>query len=403
MAAAQVTYVRENSAFYRDRLSPDAGTTPFANLEEFASIVSPVTKAELVAAQSADPPYGPLLAVAPRELVRNWIYPAGQVLALSAHDQDTQEQMYADGLACTGLTADDIVDITFQYGWVAAGTIWDAGAQRLGATVVPGAAGESARHAHNLRHVKATSIIGFPTFLNRIADSAVTSGIDPAVDLSIRHLIIVGEWHSADAKAKLSARFGGAAVREAYGTGETGLVATECEAGEGLMHVHPDVLVEVREATTGELVAEGEPGELYITPLKAHAMPVVRMRTGDITGTHTIAPCSCGRSTLRIGTIIGRVSDLLRVKGSFLSRGLLQELLDEVAPGSGAFHIEVSRPDGMDRLVMRTELVPAEEAVAANLSRRIRERVGVLVEVESHPLASLATVDAWFTDVRQDS
>jgi phenylacetate-CoA ligase len=378
MAAAQVTYVRENSAFYRDRLSPDAGTTPFANLEEFASIVSPVTKAELVAAQSADPPYGPLLAVAPRELVRNWIYPAGQVLALSAHDQDTQEQMYADGLACTGLTADDIVDITFQYGWVAAGTIWDAGAQRLGATVVPGAAGESARHAHNLRHVKATSIIGFPTFLNRIADSA-------------------------DAKAKLSARFGGAAVREAYGTGETGLVATECEAGEGLMHVHPDVLVEVREATTGELVAEGEPGELYITPLKAHAMPVVRMRTGDITGTHTIAPCSCGRSTLRIGTIIGRVSDLLRVKGSFLSRGLLQELLDEVAPGSGAFHIEVSRPDGMDRLVMRTELVPAEEAVAANLSRRIRERVGVLVEVESHPLASLATVDAWFTDVRQDS
>lgn len=400
-AARQVAYCREHSPFYADLpASADAGA--FADLDDFAAAVPCVTKAELIADQQAAPPFGRQLAVEPRALVRNYVYPAGQVLAWTAADQAMLEDMFAEGLACMGLGEDDVIDITFQFGWVAAGTIWDAGARRLGATVLPGGAGESARHAHNINLVRATSLIGFSTFLKRIADSAAEAGLDPAEDLAVRHLIIVGEWHGSDAKATLSARYGGARVREAYGTGETGLVATECEVGDGTMHVHPDVLVEVRHEATGQLVEDGAGGELYLTPLRVEGMPVLRFRTGDITEVFTREPCACGRITPRVGAIIGRVSDLLRVKGSFLSRPLLQSVLDRVVPGAGAFHVEVSRPEGMDRLVMRLELASADRAVADEVSRGIRERAGVLVEVEPCEFGSLAEGGAWFTDRRQE-
>ena len=375
-------------------------TGPLASVDDFAAAVPCVTKPELIADQQAQPPYGRQLAVPQRDVVRSYVYPAGQVLAWTAGDQQMLEEMYAEQLAVTGLGPDDIIDITFQYGWVVAGTIWDAGARRLGATVLPGGAGESARHALNINLVRATSLIGFSTFLERIADSAQEAGLDPAVDLAVRHLIIVGEWHGSDAKSRISERFGGAVVREAYGTGETGLVAAECGAGDGTMHVHPDVLVEVRDEHTGQLVPDGTGGELYLTPLRVRGMPVLRFRTGDITEVFTAEPCTCGRTTPRIGAIIGRVSELLRVKGTFLSKPLLQKVIGQTTVGSGAFHIEVGRPEGMDRLVMTLESDQGGAELAEELGRQIRQIAGVLVHVELCAPGSLPQGESWFTDRR---
>src|SRR6478752_7937165 len=143
LAAEQVSYCRDHSPFYAGL---SAASVPFASLDDFAAAVPCVTKPELIADQQAQPPYGRQLAVPQRDVVRSYVYPAGQVLAWTAGDQQMLEEMYAEQLAVTGLGPDDIIDITFQYGWVVAGTIWDAGARRLGATVLPGGAGESARH-----------------------------------------------------------------------------------------------------------------------------------------------------------------------------------------------------------------------------------------------------------------
>lgn len=398
-ALEQVRSVRDRTAFFAARV----GELPprFDSVDDFAAEVPAVTKQELIDDQLLHPPFGGQLAVDATEVNRYYVYPAGQVLAWTANDQARLEDMYADGLRCTGLDARDVIDITFQFGWVVAGTIWDAAARRLGAAVMPGGAGESARHAHNLNLVRGTSIIGFSTFIERIAESAEEMGLDPAADLAVRHLLIVGEWHGSEAKEKLSQRYGGAVVREAYGTGETGLVAAECEVGDGIMHVHPDILVEVRHEVTGELVLDGSGGELYLTPLDAEAMPVLRFRTGDLTKSFTTAPCACGRTTPRIGEIVGRVSDLLRVKGSFLSQPLLQSVLADVHPSAGTFHMQVSRPEGMDVLEMTVEADDAPADFEAVLSRRIKERAGVLVTVRRAE-STLDGGGTWYTDLRRE-
>lgn len=396
--AAQVDYARRASPLYR-RLLGDGPAARFATLDDYAQAVPAITKPEIIANQQAAPPYGDLLAADLDDVVRCYVYPAGQTLAWTAADQRRQEEMYADGLRTSGLTRSDVVDITFQFGWVVAGTIWDAGARRLGATVVPGGAGEAARHAHNAHLLRVTSLIGFSTFLERIAGAAREAGLDPATDLAVRHVLIVGEWHGSTAKQRLSETFGGAQVREAYGTGESGLVAVECAADPRGMHVHPDALLEVRDET-GALVADGDGGEIYLTPLATRGMPVLRFRTGDLTESVRHGECGCGRATPRIGPIVGRASELLRVKGSFLSKPLLRGLIDEAAPGGGEFHVTVSRPRGMDDIQMELEVPDPDRFGSEPVARTIRARAGVLVQVVPVPRGTLTDRTNWYTDRR---
>jgi phenylacetate-CoA ligase len=397
-----VRYAFGNSPYYGNLLGSNFDVGTPESVDDFAAVIPSITKDRIVALQQGDPPFGGMLAVDEKEIERYYAYPTGQVLAWSHRDQATHLNQYAAGLFTAGIRDDDRVDITFQYAWVAAGTIWDAAVRHLGAAVVPGGAGDSPRHAAGLRLIRATCLIGFGSFLERIAESAVELGIDPARDLDVRKLIIVGEWHALEAKDKLSARFGGATVREAYGTGETGLVATECPEDRTAMHVHPDFLIEVRDPVTQELVDEGMGGELYVTPLRLEAQPVLRYRTGDITEFVRSSPCVCGRSTPRIGRIVGRMGQYLRVKGMFLNRGMIAAVLDQIDGRLGTFHLTVDRPHGQDRLRLRVGGVSVSDSgeLAEQISRAMKQRASVAVEVSIDPVESIPAGDSWFTDVR---
>jgi len=255
-----------------------------------------------------------------------------------------------------------------------------------------------------MRALGVTSLIGFSTFLERIAESAREVGIDPAADFAVKKMIIVGEWHGSDTKDVLSRLYGGATVREAYGTGETGLVAAECPADPDAMHVHPDVLVEVRDETSGTLVSEGEGGELYLTPLHLEGMPVLRFRTGDVTGFVRHDPCACGRTTPRIGRIVGRVGQLLRTKGVFLSESLVRAVLDQVsadvAVSLGTFQVTVDRPTGLDRLVLNVECPQARDGLSDLITSRMKQRAAVTMEVVLQAPGTLAGRESWFIDRR---
>jgi phenylacetate-CoA ligase len=400
-AGGQAARTADRSAFHRERLAGLAvGDGGFRDLDAFAEAVPYSSKEQVIAAQLQLPPYGGLLAVPEDELVRYYVYPAGQILGWSALDQATLEDMYAGGLWTAGIRPDDRVDVTFQYHWVVAGTIWDSAVRHLGAAAVPGGAGESARHAAALSLLRVTTLIGFSTFMERIAASAVEEGLVPAA-LSVKKMIIVGEWHGSDAKASIADLYGGADVREAYGTGETGLVAAECDGDANGMHVHPDILLEVRHESRGTLVGEGEGGEVFLTPLKADAMPMLRFRTGDITESVRYEVCACGRTTPRIGRIIGRSGQMLRVKGIFLSRPLVASVVNESVPGQAVFQLWVDRPSGQDRLRLHIECAePLKPETVSGLVRRMRAKAAVSVEVEAVPVGSYADTDPWFIDAR---
>lgn len=401
----QATYAAGSSPYYRELLADVDLSTPFADLDDLAARVPPIVKDTIVARQRAEPPYGGMLAAPEEAIARHYVYPNGQVLAWTGRDQRWFEEMYATGLYTAGVRPEDRVDLTFQFGWVTAGTIWDAGVRRLGAAAAPGGAGDSARHAANMRLLRTTCIVGFPTFLERIGHAASEQGIDPARELSVRKLVIVGEWHGDDTKERLSSLYGGASVREAYGTGEAGLVAAECEADPEAMHVHPDVLVEVRDERTGELVGPGEGGELYLTPLAVEGIPVLRYRTGDLTGRLELGPCECGRRTPRIGRIVGRVGQMLRVKGLFLSKALVEAALTDVDErlAKSAFQMVVDRPRGQDRLRLLVEN-PGEVAADAcpRVVARLQERASLTAEVELVAPGELGEVELWYADQRSN-
>lgn len=402
MADRLVQRASQLSSFYSQRLSALRGENArLGSVSEFAQAVEFTSKEQIIVAQKLEPPYGGLLTVPEDDLVRHYVYPAGQVIGWSGADQATLEDMYALGLFAAGVRRSDRVDVTFQYHWVVAGTIWDAAVRYLGAATMPGGAGESARHAANIAMLRTSCIIGFSTFIERIAESAIESGLSPE-NLGVEKIIIVGEWHGSDAKSRLSELYGGAAVREAYGTGEVGLVAAECDADSSSMHVHPDVLLEVRDIDTGELVPDGSGGELFLTSLTADAMPVIRFRTGDITDSVSYQPCQCGRTTPRIGRIVGRSGQLLRVKGVFLSQPLVASVLETVLGRPATFQIIVDRPSGLDRLRLQVEsATELSTETCISIAQHMKSRGAVAVEVSVVPVGTIRDAVPWFVDERR--
>ncbi len=179
-------------------------------------------------------------------------------------------------------------------------------------------------------------------------------GIDPATDLSLRVCTISGEQRSADAKERMERFWGGMKVREFYGGAEVPFIAAQAEDGSEGMHVNPDLIVEVVDPETYEPVDEGEPGVIVATDLRRVAYPMIRYFTGDITEGITTAPAPSGRTTPRIGRILGRHGDIPRVKGLFLVPGQIQAALDRVG-SMGRFQVVIDRPGNQDTVTVRIE------------------------------------------------
>lgn len=363
------------SPFYAGRLS----VREITSVEDYFAAVEPVTKLDILADAAENPPYGNLLAVPPTDLVRLFVHPGPQVMAWTANDQQAIVNMYAQGISTVGFDATDLVDVTFQYAWVMAGLIWDAAVQRIGAAAAPGGAGGTIEHLENLRSLRLTGLMGFPTYLEEIGVRAREQGIDLAVD----KLLVIGEMRGQDAKERLRDLYGASWVREGYGTAEAGLVAAECGDSNGGMHVHQDIIIEVRDPVTGALVEEGQSGELYLTPLGREAMPLLRFKTGDITEYLQTEPCPCGRTSPRMGRILGRASDLFRVKGVFLAPAVVTDVVTDGGRRPCDYRIVISRPELKDHIALQLAYDGEDAAAVTEVVRqRFKERCRVSVDIE---------------------
>jgi phenylacetate-CoA ligase len=228
----------------------------------------------------------------------------------------------------------------------------DDGYRRIGASVVPGGIGDPERHLETMRWAGVTALFAFPTFLDDLTKTAEKLGIEPRRDLKVRHCAIAGEMHSEDLRARME-DWWGMQVRELYGGAEVPFSAAECEHGTG-MHLNPDMVVEILHPETKEPVEPGEPGVIVVSETKRRAYPAIRYWTGDLTAGLDHDPCPCGRTTPRLGRILGRVGDIPRVKGLFVVPKEVQASLAGF-PDLGAFQLVVDRPDTRDRLRIRIE------------------------------------------------
>jgi len=339
---------------------------------------------------------------------------AGEPLVCPLTETDLQRLAQGEyhSFRGAGLTRADTVllAVTLDRCFIA-GMAYFMGLRLLGCGIVRTGPATPLLTLRMLERVRATAIVGVPSSLLLLAEKAAEAGLNPA-SLGVRKLICIGEpirqpdW-SLNRAGELLAHHWQARLYSTYGNTELAASLCECEAGRG-GHLHPEFLYLEALDERGRPVPDGQVGELTATTFGVEAMPLIRYRTGDFAALYR-QPCSCGRHTLRLGPIVGRASQKLKLKGTTVFPSALQAVLDSFPDLSTYVILARSGSSGADavevRLVCRGS---GNEAL-----RALRERFqGAVKVVPDLVLAAAADLEAlqmpagarkrrYFVDLRQ--
>ncbi len=329
----------------------------------------PVTKkTDLARAQKENPPFGGFLTVPVADLVRihqspGPIYdPVGKV---------PDYWRWKTALYAVGFRPGDVVVNTFAYHLTPAGHMFEEGVSELGAAIVPTGVGNTETQVDIMRQLKVTGYIGTPTFLLAILKKAEAMGLNPRDDLALEVGFLLAEMLPESLRTRFKEEYS-IIGRQAYGTADVGCVSYECPQTNG-MHIHYDAIVEIVDPATGQVLPEGEPGEVVVT-CNNMVYPLVRFGTGDLSSIVS-DPCPCGRVSPRLTRILGRVDQLTKVKGMFVHPSQVQKVLEAHAVIRKG-RLIVDRVGDQDVMTLEVELTEAaaEDFVPA-VEQTIREAI----------------------------
>jgi phenylacetate-CoA ligase len=371
--ASTLTRVYLNVPFYRRKFDA-AGFNPddLRSLEDLRKLPFTV-KDDL----RDNYPYG-LFAVPLREVVRvhasSGTTGMSTVVGYTRNDIKTWSNLVARVLVAGGITADDVIQISFNYGLFTGAFGLHYGAERVGASVIPMSSGNTRRQIKILQDFKTTALVGTPSYAMLIADTMMETGINRN-SLSLRWGLFGAEpWSDAmrrELQEKLKIR-----ATDNYGLSEImgPGVAGECLEQNGL-HINEDhFLVEVIDPETLAPVGPGGTGELVITTLTKEAFPMVRYRTRDLTRIIE-EPCACGRTLRRMTRITGRTDDMLIIRGVNVFPQQIESVLFEIEGTEPHYQIVIDRRGAMDDA---TVLVEASEKIFFDEMRKQKELIDII-------------------------
>ena len=306
------------------------------------------------------------------------------VVGYTASDIDTWANLMARSLRAGGVRSTDRVHVAYGYGLFTGGLGAHYGAERLGCTVIPMSGGMTERQIQLIADFEPDAIMVTPSYMLTIVDAMQRAGIDPRVT-SLRTGIFGAEPWTEQMRTELEALLDMDAV-DIYGLSEVmgPGVAQECVDTKDGLHIWEDHFYpEIVDPISGEVLPDGEEGELVFTSLTNEAMPVVRYRTRDLT---RLLP-GTARSMRRMQKVTGRTDDVIILRGVNLFPTQIEELILGVDGLSAQFQCVLDRPDRLDQLTVRVEARPdlaAELRVraGATLTEQIKNRIGVSVLVE---------------------
>ncbi|HEX7066006.1 MAG TPA: phenylacetate--CoA ligase [Bacillales bacterium] len=350
--------VYENIPFYRGAFD-QAGVKPeeIHSLEDIRKL--PFTKKQDLRDQY---PFG-MFAVARKDVVRlhasSGTSGKPTVVGYTQNDIETWTEMVARSIAAAGGEPGNVLHNAYGYGLFTGGLGLHYGSEKLGMATVPVSGGNTDRQVLLIEDFKPQVICGTPSYILNIAEKMVEEGKDPTAT-SLEYGIFGAEPWSEEMRKELEAALGIKALdiyglSEVYGPG----VSIECHEAQSGMHVQEDfVYVEVIDPETLEPVPDGEDGELVFTSLKKEATPLIRYRTGDI-GSITRGKCKCGRTTVRMSSVKGRIDDMLIIRGVNVFPSQIENYLLQVEELVPHYQVAVDRNGSLDQAELNVEVQEA--------------------------------------------
>ncbi|WP_104498668.1 phenylacetate--CoA ligase PaaK [Acinetobacter indicus] len=380
----------QNSPVYQKKFD-EAGVHPddFNTLEDLAKFPF-TTKQDL----RDNYPFG-MFAVPQEQIVRVHASSGttGQptVVGYTQQDIQTWSDVVARSLRAAGLSAKDTIQVSYGYGLFTGGLGAHYGVERLGATVIPMSGGQTERQAQLIHDFKPTALMVTPSYCLNIIE-ALEKKFGTAKDCSIRTGIFGAEPWTNEMRKEIEERLGIDAL-DIYGLSEVmgPGVAMEClESKDGPTiwedHFYPEII----NPETGEVLPDGELGELVFTTITKEGMPVIRYRTRDLTRLLPGTACTMRR----MDKIVGRSDDMMIIRGVNVFPSQIEEQILHIPQLIPNYQIHICKQGHLDTLHIQAEMrkdtndVMAHQ-LAGQLKAQIKTMVGISVTVDVLPEGSL--------------
>jgi phenylacetate-CoA ligase len=314
------------------------------------------------------------------------------VVGYTRNDLALWAEVIARTLALGGVKPGMVLHNATGYGLFTGGLGFHQGAELMGCTVVPASGGFTQRQVTLMMDLGAQVLKSTPSYALTIAAAMEEMGVDASQSKLEIGLFGAEPW-TEQMRDEIERRLFVRAIND-YGLSEIigpGVSAECTEVREGL-HIQEDhFLPEVVDPSTGTPLLPGQPGELVLTTLTKEALPMLRYRTGDET---MLMPgeCACGRSTVRMAFVPGRLDDMLIIRGVNLYPSEVERVLLSQPGLSPHYQLVVERPSTLDELTVVCEPATGEadvEVLGRRAARALREATGLHIAVDIRPLGSV--------------
>jgi len=377
-----LTRILPHNRFYEEKLLANGASLSLQSLDELAHFPF-TTKQELVIDQELHPLFG-----------HNLTYPLGDYVRLHQTSGTTGRPMkvldtleswdwwadcWTSVYQAAGVTRDDIIFLAFGFGPFIG--FWSAyeGAKRLGALTVPGGGMDSVQRLRAMQEIGATVLVCTPSYALHLAEVAREHGMDTQL-FSVRVTIHAGEpGASIPATRERIQNAWNAHTYDHAGMTEMGAFGYSCSEQHGLYVNEGEFIAEILDPLTNQPVNEGQTGELILTNLGRWGSPAIRYRTGDLIR-HGGYSCACGRTFLILpGGVLGRVDDMLIVRGVNIYPSALENILHRF-PEVSEYRVIVTSKGPMDEIALQVECPPQ---LKASIAEELHVALNLRVPIET--------------------
>ena len=307
------------------------------------------------------------------------------VVAYTKNDLEMWEHLIERCLRASGMKKGDMLHNAYGYGLFTGGLGLHGGAEKMGLTVIPVSGGMTARQVQLINDFMPKGIAVTPSYILSILDEFKAQGLDPKKS-SLEVGIFGAEPWTNSMRSEIESQFDMHAV-DIYGLSEVlgPGVANECVESKDGLHVWEDYFYpEIINVETGNVLEDGEKGELVFSSLCKEAFPIIRYRTKDLTKLMK----GTARSMRRMEKITGRSDDMMIIRGVNIFPTQIEEQLLKIDSLSPHFQIRLIKDGRMDKMIVYTEHYKSEdveqsyvENLSANLKKRVKDIMGLSIEV----------------------